>query len=197
MSPRRTADQAEQTKRKLLRVARGIWSQFPYHVISAEQLVRQAKLSRGALYHHFGRGMGPFYADAVVDAMQDFKAQLLEAIAGVRKPLEALEKCVRAYVALAATQEYRWLLLYPPSVMRWHYWREADLENGLGVVRDVLAAVAKQRPELRIDVDAATHVLAGALMHASLAMAETKDAEERKRIERTLLVLVRGLVTPQ
>src|SRR5919206_3369145 len=66
---RRTqAERRAATRRALLDAARSLFAEKGYHETAAEEIVRRAGLTRGALYHHFEDKKDLFRA--VVDEME-------------------------------------------------------------------------------------------------------------------------------
>src|SRR3712207_1602380 len=66
---RRTqAERRAATRRALLDAARSVFAEKGYHGAAAEEIVRRAGLTRGALYHHFEDKKDLFRA--VVDEME-------------------------------------------------------------------------------------------------------------------------------
>ncbi|HZC83333.1 MAG TPA: helix-turn-helix domain-containing protein, partial [Rubrobacter sp.] len=66
---RRTqAERTATTRRALLDAARSLFAERGYHGAAAEEIVRRAGLTRGALYHHFEDKKDLFRA--VVDEME-------------------------------------------------------------------------------------------------------------------------------
>src|SRR5260370_28601271 len=58
----RQAERSAATRRVLLRVARRLFAGSGYGGTATEEIVRQAKVTRGALYHHFRDKQGLFLA---------------------------------------------------------------------------------------------------------------------------------------
>src|SRR5262249_2391489 len=100
--PRRTPEQALQTKRRLVRTARGMFAKHASPELRTEMLVKAARVTRGALYHHFETKAHLFEA-VVEEAMHDLRQQLADAAGGARNPSEALERTLRSFLLLAAS----------------------------------------------------------------------------------------------
>src|SRR5262245_55141565 len=59
---RRTKEQAEETRRRLIAVGRRLFADPGYRAVSADTIAREASLTRGALHHHFTDKQGLFEA---------------------------------------------------------------------------------------------------------------------------------------
>jgi len=195
--PRRTREQAERTRLDLVRAARKLFERRGFDAVSAEEVAAAAGVTRGALYHHFDGKEGVFAA-VVEDAMIDAKGRLAAAAATARGPGEALERGMGAFLAMCAEPSYRRVLLVDgPAVLGWHAWRALDLRHGLGLLRQGLAAAAAAPRGSALDVEAASHLLAGALIDGAMLIGGApRDGALRRRVEATLRRLVRGLVEP-
>jgi len=193
----RGAARTESTRRALVRVGRRLFARRGFDSVSAEEIVAAARLTRGALYHHFDGKEGLFQA-VVSDAMQDVHGRLKLAASGAQSALEAVELGVRAFLAVCAEPEYQRLLLVDgPSVLGWHAWRTLDLEFGLGLLRRGLEAAAASGQLALPDVETTTHLLAGALIDGAMVIGRNpEDASLRRSIEATILRFITGLTRP-
>jgi AcrR family transcriptional regulator len=191
------AARAEATRRTLIRVGRSLFAKRGFDGVSAEEIVAAAKVTRGALYHHFDGKEGLFRA-VVADVMSEVHDRLAKASAGATTPLEAVEHGIKSFLQQCVEPEYqRVLLIDGPAVLGWHAWRNLDLEYGLGLLRRGLEAAAAARQIVVPDVETATHVLAGALIDGAMLMGLAPgDAAVRRRVEATVLRILQGLSTP-
>lgn len=82
-----------------------------------------------------------------------------------------------------------------PAVLGWAEWREVDAQHWLGVVEMALQeAMDAGLMRRRDDVRALAHMLLGAMVEASMLIADAADpAAARREVEGPLLALVEGL----
>ena len=116
MQPRRTnPERAEATKTALLDAARGLFVEKGYAETSTPEIVEVAKVSRGALYHHFDDKRDLFRA--VVEREAQAVAAEIEASASTALPArEALLKGSMAYLdAMSVPGRTRLLLSALPG----------------------------------------------------------------------------------
>ncbi|MGW6536091.1 TetR/AcrR family transcriptional regulator [Streptomyces sp. NPDC055051] len=187
---------AENTRRTLLATGLRLFTERDYATISAEELVRTAGLTRGALYHHFDGKPGLFEA-----VFEDLERQAVEriraAIAPVPDPRERAYRGVEAFLDVCAEPAYRNIVLQQgPVALGWQRWRELDHLHLGGLVLDVVNAAldaGRLRPHPANFVARAFY---GALTELSLTVAET-DEPEQARVQAAALVrdLIGGVVT--
>jgi AcrR family transcriptional regulator len=194
--PRRTqAERTEATRGALLAAARPLFAERGYDEVSAEQIVRAAGVTRGALYHHFGGKA------ALLDAVyEQLEREVTERIARVvlgselESPLEAMRAGVGAFLDECAKPEVRQIALHDaPAVLGWERWREVAAANGLGLIEASLAA-AIEAGELRpLPVRPTAHLLLGALDEAAMLTARSEDPIDRAETTAVLGALLDGL----
>jgi AcrR family transcriptional regulator len=164
--------------------------------VGTEEVVREAGVTRGALYHHFGGKQ-----ELLAAVFEQVEADLLERIgervaaAGARDPVSALSAGAESMLDAAMDPElHRIVLLDAPSVLGWERWREIGWRYGMGLTESVLAAAMEARQVPRQPVRPLAHVLLGALDEAALYVARAPDREAaRDEMSEALERLVDGL----
>jgi len=196
MSKRRTQiERSEATRRALLDAARRLFERRGFDGVAAEEIVAEARVTRGALYHHFEDGKTGLFREVVRALMEEVHARLSAEGRRARTPFEALELGMSAFLQTCTEPGYRRVLLLDgPAVLGWHEWRALDLEYGLGLLRRALEAASAAGEIETADVEMTTHLLAGALVDGALLLGQAPDdAALRRRLKATLLRLLRGL----
>ncbi|MGW4325083.1 TetR/AcrR family transcriptional regulator [Nocardia sp. NPDC004573] len=168
----------ENTRRTLLETAARLFAEREYADLSAEELVRAAGLTRGALYHHFDGKKGLF--EAVVDELEDRAAQRIRAaIDSATDPFERVDRSLGAFLDICAEPDYRHIvLLQGPIALGWRRWREVDQRHLSSLVleaaRDLLdAGLIQPHPPALL-----ASAFYGALTEMSLTIAESDDTEK-------------------
>jgi AcrR family transcriptional regulator len=192
----RKAEQTEATRAALVAVARELFASRGYAAVGTEEIVQTARVTRGALYHHFRDKK-----DLLRAVHEQLEGELLQAISrrlldgSTDDPITRLRTGVRAFLdqcldpALA-----RIALIDAPSVLGWQEWRRIDEKYSLGLVmaglRDAMAAGAiRQQP-----VKPLAHLILGALGEAGMLIANADDPQAaRDEVEAPLLALLDGL----
>jgi AcrR family transcriptional regulator len=88
---RRTEDEAQQTRRDILDAALSAFSSKGYAATRLEEVAEKAKVTRGAVYHHFV-SKSELYLAVIEDAEKDAQQAINLAIAGGGSFTEILER---------------------------------------------------------------------------------------------------------
>lgn len=197
MNVKRTqAERSEATRRALIEAARPLFAERGYAGVGAEEIVRDAGLTRGALYHHFEGKRGLF--EAVYEALEAELAQRIAESAlsgGATDPLAAMRAGAEMFLqACTEPDVQRIVLLDGPAVLGWDRWREIAAEHGLGLIEATLQAAIEAGTIAPQPVRPLAHVLMGALDEAAMLVARADDPElTRVEVGRTLDLLLGGL----
>lgn len=188
------ADRSEQTRRLLLDVARRLFAEHGFAATPTEEIVRQAGVTRGALYYHFKDKQDLFRA-VVEDMQQQGMARLGEALQPIPDPWQRMHAGVHAFLDGCLEPETRQIaLIDAPAVLGWTAWREIDSRYALGALRTALEeAVAAGQLEPQ-PLEPLAHLLLGALGEAGLMLAEAPDPPAaRAEVGASLDRLLNGL----
>ena len=156
----------------VLGVAEKHFARFGYEATSTEALVKDAGLTRGALYHHFGSKKGLF--EAVVRVIQ---GRLVQAVAKAsteaQEPWTAFISGCRAWLEAATEPTTRQILLLDaPAVLGWERWLALDTEGAAQELREGLKGLAEGGLiDATTDQEALMQLLNGAMNQAALWVA--------------------------
>ncbi|MFD8544534.1 TetR/AcrR family transcriptional regulator [Streptomyces sp. NPDC059649] len=185
---------AENTRRTLLGTGRQLFAEREYTGVSAEELVRTAGLTRGALYHHFDGKLGLFEA-VFEDLERQATQRITAAITPVSDPRERADRAVDAFLDVCLDHAYRHIVLQQgPIALGWQRWRELDQRHLGGLVLDIVHTALEAGRIRPHPAELIARAFYGALTELSLAIAETDDPD-RARAQAASLVhdLVDGL----
>ena len=190
----RRIEHAEATRRGLLDAARELFAAEGYADVSIDEICRRARVTKGALYHHFRDKRDLFRA-----VCSEVEVEWIDELAG----LMADEPDVMARMMLGCNAfldacldpaRQRILLVDGPAVVGWEELRRMDAGRGLTLISGVLHDAIEGGELERQPVEPLAHLLLGALNEASLAIARDKDpAAARERIGSALARLLDGL----
>jgi|SRR6185436_3112350 len=187
-------EQAVATRTELLRVARELFAARGYANVGTEEIVRGAHVTRGALYHHFEDKRDLFRA-VHGQLADELLQQIVAQTAGSADAWEALTRGVQAFLdACTDPAVIRISHLDAPAVLGWAEWREVDAQHWLGLVTAALQEAMDSGVLRRREVQPLAHMLMGAMVEASMMIANAADpAATRAEVEAPLLALLEGL----
>ncbi|WP_211328617.1 TetR/AcrR family transcriptional regulator [Thermomonospora umbrina] len=172
---------AATTRRALMETALRMFVDSGYLAVAAEDLVRAAGLSRGALYHHFGGKQGLF--QAVFEEQEELAVlRIRNAMAARTDPWRQALTGMETFLDVCAERDYREIvLLQGPIALGWRRWRELDQRHlgGLltaGTKALVDAGLIQEHPAEMIAA-----AIYGGLTELSLIMAEADDPATARR----------------
>ena len=171
------AERTEATRGRLVATARRLFAEKGFAATSTEEILGEAAVSRGALYHHFASKTDLFRAafEAVED---DLTAQILAAAAGSGEtdPLRILELGFDAFLDQCVNPEVqRIVMLDGPTVLGWDTWHELDERYAFGTIKTVLTLAAETGRIDEAEVEPLSHLLLGAIMQAGMVVARAED----------------------
>jgi AcrR family transcriptional regulator len=175
------AERTEETRAALVAAARQLFAERGYAAVGTEEIVRAARLTRGALYHHFGGKEDLFRA-----VYEDVEREIVDKIAGgaltAADPLDALRTGARAWLdACEDPAVQRIALIDAPSVLGWEQWREIGMRYGFGLVQGTLQAAMDAGLIERQPVVPLAHLLLGSIDEAGMLVARADDGGKTKR----------------
>src|SRR3954466_16073033 len=134
---RREAD-ARATREALIEAALALFSERGYAGVGTEEIVARAKVTRGALYHHFADKRDLFRA-----VFERVESELMERIGSRMQatddPWQLAPDGMHAFLdACEEPAVKRISLTDAPAVLGWEEWREIDNRHGLGLTRAAL-----------------------------------------------------------
>jgi AcrR family transcriptional regulator len=174
---RRTqAQRRATTRRALLDAARSLFAERGYHGTAAEEIVRRAGLTRGALYHHFEDKKDLFRA--VVDEMEGEIDEEIEEAERAQSGLpEAVMAGYRAFIdAVLDPEMRRTFFLDGPSVLGWE-WHQIDARHAVGKIEEGLEALIAEGFMEPQPIKAMARLINGVLLEAAFFVATSEDPQ--------------------
>jgi AcrR family transcriptional regulator len=178
------AERTEATRGRLIATARRLFAEKGFAATSTEEILSDAEVSRGALYHHFSSKTDLF--QATFEAVEEeLTAKLLEmaTAGGETDPIRILELGFNAFLDQCVNPEVqRIVMLDAPTVLGWDTWHELDERYAFGTIKAILAVAAAAGRIGEEVVDPLTHLLVGAVMQAGMVVARADDPTTAKRL---------------
>lgn len=187
---RSNRDRTEATRTDLIRAARKLFTEKSYAETGTPEIVAEAGVTRGALYHHFADKQALFAAVVEQEAAA-VAAEIDHASPPSLSARDALIAGSDAYLeAMRAPGRTRLLLLDGPAVLGRAAMDEIDNRHGNRSLREGLVAAMRAQAMTRLPAEALTALLAAAFDRAALAIEAGAPAEDYRAV---LIALMDGL----
>jgi AcrR family transcriptional regulator len=175
---RRTqAERAAETRDALIGAARPLFASVGFADASLETIVRNAGVTRGALYHHFADKTELFAA--VFERVEgEMAARMVDAVtaAGHSDPVEIMRLCSGLWLDACAEPEIqRIVLLEALAVLGWQRWSDIGHRYNIGFVTGLLTDAIESGSIPRQPVEVTALTIMGALREATLYIARADD----------------------
>lgn len=167
---RRTAAEAEQTRKKLLAIARESFTTRGYAGTATNDIVTAAGLTRGAMYHHFDDKADLFRA-VFLDVINELNERVITAALTGTNAREAFAAGCRACIEVMAGPEYHQIAsVDAPVVLGQAEWHRLDTGVGMASMRAGLEALVAEGFLPDPPTHALTIALFGGLTELGLAV---------------------------
>ena len=177
----RQAENSAATRAVLLKIARRFFAEHGYADTATEEIVRRARVTRGALYHHFKDKQDLFRA-VLHEEQSKVAAKCAEAAAKESDPWRALMAANEAFLEACLDPAVQQIVLIDaPAVLGAEGFRQSDESYYLaGLKAAIEAAIAagiiEQQP-----VEALAHMIMGSMNEAARLIAHASDKERARR----------------
>ena len=189
------AEHVAATRRALLDVSRRRFGAAGFAATSIDDIVREAGVTKGALYHHFATKDLLF--EVVFDEVETEISErgAVAALKGSPEPLAALVRGFNSFLDAAMEPDVqRIVLLDAPSVLGAERFDAIVRRRTLGSVVVVLEVAINDGVVPRVDAESLAQLLLGACTQAGMVIARADDpAKTRRLVGKTLKTLVDGL----
>ncbi len=191
----RRAENVDATRTALVESALALFSEHGYAATSLDDVTRAARVTKGALYHHFPGGKNALFEAVFVEVDRRLAERTAELIPPGTSGWELVEVGLDAYLEACSDPVARRIMFEQgPVALGWQRWRELDgcacrvlLEDSLRLLMD--------EGELRpLPLDMLSRLVFHALGEAGMTVAESEDpASARRHAHELLLGLLSGL----
>lgn len=192
----RRAAYSASTKRALIDVAEERFTAAGYAAASLDAIVAGARVTKGALYHHFSGKQALF--EAVFERVEtDAAKRIQNALKGQKDPWVQAMAGLRAFLLVVQEERYRRIVIQEgPAVLGYERFREHEerstFANVLDIVRAVLDAGGWSLDDAMLQTFA--RIFFGALSSAGQSVATADDPEEAaERVEGAIAFLLEGI----
>jgi AcrR family transcriptional regulator len=197
----RRAEHTGATRQALVREARKLFAARGFAGAGIEEIARRARVTTGALYHHFADKRDLFQAVAE-QIEQELMEQAAQAAAGQPTPWAMLEAGIDVMLdACAAPGVHRIAFRDAPNVLGPATWRAIEEKYAFGQLRALLAALMERGEITAGPVDLHARVLLAVLSEVGETIAGADDpaaarAQASALVGRVLTALRTGTAHP-
>lgn len=168
-------DRSSSTRAALVAAARELFATRGYQAVPADEIVRAAGVTRGALYHHYADKQGLFRA-VVEDLEREITAEVAAVLEGAADPVTGMATALDVFLTACLRPEVRQISLTDaPAVLGWRTWREIEAEYGLGMLTSVLSTAVEDGVIAPQPVRALAQLVLAAVTEAAHMVAEAAD----------------------
>ena len=174
------AEQVAQTRGALVAAGRRLFGEKGFRATSVEDLAREARVTTGALYHHFPTKTALFEA-VFMQAHTDLMTASTKAAQGVSDGIDELARGFEAFLdGVLQPDMQRILIVDGPAVLGLARYTELDEQYAHAVIVHSLTAAAEAGTITVEDPETATRLLLGALTRGAMLIANSPDPVETR-----------------
>jgi len=171
-------ENGQKTAAHLVAIAIKFFRTQGYSKTALEDVVQEAGVTRGALYHHFDGKKGLFLA-----VFDDVQAEISNRIMEVDKSSVSIWDrfilCTRVFFEACLDSELQQIVLIDaPSVLGWNTWRKLDEEKTFSILRSHLNELIDKGIIKPLPIEPLTHAISGANNETLLWISESDDPKK-------------------
>jgi AcrR family transcriptional regulator len=196
----RRAQYSASTRRALVDAAEGLFTEHGYAATSLDAIVAEARVTKGALYHHYSGKQALF--EAVFERVESAGAASIQSsLKGHQDPWQKAMSGLHAFLEVVRQPSYSRIVIQDgPSVLGYERFREQEERSTFAYVLDIVRAVLGAddwAADWEVD-DALEHTFAriffGAMSSAGATVSRAEDADdEAERVELAIGFILSGL----
>ncbi|GAB2749408.1 TetR/AcrR family transcriptional regulator [Nocardioides pakistanensis] len=182
------------TKRALVDVAAELFTEQGYAGTSLDAIVSGARVTKGALYHHFSGKQALF--EAVFEKVEaDASKTIRKAIRTTRDPWEKATVGLRSFLEVVQQPEYSRIVIQEgPVVLGYERYREQEERSTFGIVQEIVSTVLRTYDLEPSMVETFSRVFFGAMSAAGAAVSSAEDTKRASaEVEAAIAFILAGL----
>jgi AcrR family transcriptional regulator len=192
----RREEYSESTRAALVDSAIELFAENGYAETSVDAVASAARVTKGALYHHFPGGKKALFSAAFDQIEQDAHDRLIaEMVAAAGTPWDAARAALRAFLDMCLEPVYRRIVWQEgPHVLGFGAWWKCEERYSLSLLAATLEKLMDAGQIERLPIDPLARTLSGALAGAANAMVVAPDPQQvRAEFELVIARLLEGL----
>lgn len=188
MSKSRKEEYAEITRAALLDSARFLFAKNGYQHTSIDEICRRARVTKGALYHHY-RNKQDLFADVVETLELDLVNQILHVTADQQELWQTMLKGVDLFLEHCLDPAYRRIVMVDaPAVLGPAQLAKIGERTASGLVRSMVQGLMDQRLIAKQPVDIIVRLLLSVMIEGGMLIGESSSPQKTKKDVRKTLI---------
>lgn len=182
------------TKRALVDVATDLFTEQGYAGTSLDAIVAGARVTKGALYHHFSGKQALF--EAVFENVEaDASKRISKVVRTTKDPWEKAVLGLRTFLKVVQEPAYRRVVIQEgPVVLGYERYREQEERSTFAIVQEIVASVLAAYQLEPSMVETFSRVFFGAMSSAGAAVSSAEDtARASAEVEAAISFILAGL----
>jgi AcrR family transcriptional regulator len=190
------AAQVAQTRAALIAAGRRLFGEHGFRATSVDDLAREARVTTGALYHHFPTKTALFEA-VFIQAHTDLLTAATTAAQGATDDLDELARGFDAFLEGVLQRDVqRILVLDGPAVLGLARFTELDEQYSHAAIMHALVSAVRAGAIQVDDPETTTRLLLGALTRGAMLIANSPDPiDTRHAVARSMRSLLNAFST--
>jgi AcrR family transcriptional regulator len=192
----RRAEYSESTRSALVNSAITLFSEGGYAATSLDAIASAARVTKGALYHHFPGGKKSVFEAAFDQLEQDVHVRMVSVVESESdSPWDASRAALRVFLDICLEPIYRRVIWQEaPHVLGLNAWWDCEQRYALGLIASIIGKLMEAGLIERMPIDPLARTISGALAAAAAAVSEAADPQRvRAEFEQVIGRLLRGL----
>lgn len=192
--PSRRQQYSASTKRALIDVAARLFTEHGYAGTSLDEIVAGARVTKGALYHHF-TGKQALFEAVFVKVESDSAKAIRRAVRDNADPWKQALSGLRAFLDVVQEPGYRRIVIQEgPAILGYERFREQEERSTFGIVREIVASVLRSYQLEPSMIETFSRIFFGALSASGAAVSSAADAERASaEVEAAIAFILAGL----
>ena len=186
----RRQEYSASTKRALVDAALERFASQGYAGTSLDEIVAAARVTKGALYHHF-KGKQDLFEAAFMDVEEQAAERIRVSIRSIRDPWEKALTGLREFLAVTRTEAYRRIVIQDgPAVLGYERYREREESSTFGLVQEIVSSLLSDYRLPGSTTEAFTRLFFGAMSATGSAVSTADDPQRASDDAEGAIVLV-------
>jgi AcrR family transcriptional regulator len=185
---------AEATRRAVLDAARRVFGRKGYAQASLDEIAAAARVTKGAVYHHFA-GKEALFRAVHTEVEAEAQTRAAAAVSPAQSPLDQMIAAANGYLDVALDEEIRRITLIDgPALLGLEPEGPTEQQPGFVAARLFIANAIARGQVIDFDPGVLAHLLAGLMLQGGLIIARSDDPDAtRAMLGPALEAMLRGL----